>query len=119
MEAEAAGARDEAERLTRKRLAIAATLCLAAPTGAFAEQGDWLLRAGASSVQSAWDGSTCIPVASPLGRPKRALPVGYAIVEDLETGKVLVDADDATVGSDIRARLANGELTATIKSKTS
>ena len=51
--------------------------------------------------------------------PLATLDRGYAIVEDLETGKVLVDADDATVGSDIRARLANGELTATIKSKTS
>ena len=49
--------------------------------------------------------------------PLATLDRGYAIVEDAETGKVLVDASDATVGSDIRARLASGELTATIKSK--
>jgi exodeoxyribonuclease VII large subunit len=49
--------------------------------------------------------------------PLATLDRGYAIVEDAETGKVLVDAADATVGGDIRARLASGELTATIKSK--
>jgi exodeoxyribonuclease VII large subunit len=48
--------------------------------------------------------------------PLATLDRGYAIVEDAETGKVLVDASDATVGNDIRARLANGELTATVKS---
>jgi len=42
-------------------LAIAATLCLAAPTGAFAEQGDWLLRAGASSVQPKDDNLVLAP----------------------------------------------------------
>jgi exodeoxyribonuclease VII large subunit len=51
--------------------------------------------------------------------PLATLDRGYAIVEDVETGKVLVDASNATVGNDIRARLANGELTATIKSKKS
>ena len=49
--------------------------------------------------------------------PLATLERGYAIVEDAETGRVLVDASDATVGSDVRARLATGELTATIKSK--
>ncbi len=49
--------------------------------------------------------------------PLATLDRGYAIVEDADTGKVLVDAADATVGSDIRARLASGELTATVKSK--
>jgi exodeoxyribonuclease VII large subunit len=49
--------------------------------------------------------------------PLATLGRGYAIVEDLETGRVLVDAAAATVGADIRARLATGELTATIKSK--
>ena len=51
--------------------------------------------------------------------PLATLDRGYAIVEDVETGKVLVNAADATVGGDIRARLASGELTATIKSKKS
>ena len=51
--------------------------------------------------------------------PLATLDRGYAIVEDLETGKVLIDAGDATVGSDIRARLASGELTATVRSKKS
>ncbi len=49
--------------------------------------------------------------------PLATLDRGYAIVEDAATGKVLVDAADATVGGDIRARLASGELTATVKSK--
>jgi exodeoxyribonuclease VII large subunit len=49
--------------------------------------------------------------------PLATLDRGYAIVEDLESGKVLVDASHAEIGDDIRARLANGELTATIKSK--
>jgi exodeoxyribonuclease VII large subunit len=49
--------------------------------------------------------------------PLATLDRGYAIVEDAESGKVLVNADEATVGTDIRARLASGELTATVKSK--
>jgi exodeoxyribonuclease VII large subunit len=49
--------------------------------------------------------------------PLATLDRGYAIVEDAATGKVLVSADDASVGGDIRARLADGELTATVKSK--
>ena len=37
--------------------------------------------------------------------------------EDAESAKVLISASDATIGGDIRARLASGELTATVKSK--
>jgi exodeoxyribonuclease VII large subunit len=49
--------------------------------------------------------------------PLATLDRGYAIVEDVESGKVLADAGDATIGGDIRARLAKGELVATVKSK--
>ena len=49
--------------------------------------------------------------------PLATLDRGYAIVEDAESGNVLMNAGNATVGGDIRARLANGELTATVKSK--
>jgi exodeoxyribonuclease VII large subunit len=49
--------------------------------------------------------------------PLATLDRGYAIVEDVESGTVMMNADDAMIGSDIRARLANGELTATVKSK--
>lgn len=49
--------------------------------------------------------------------PLATLDRGYAIVEDLESGKVLTSARHAGVGADIRARLAEGELTATVKSK--
>jgi exodeoxyribonuclease VII large subunit len=49
--------------------------------------------------------------------PLATLVRGYAIVEDEESGKVLTSAADATVGSDIRARLAEGELIATVKSQ--
>jgi exodeoxyribonuclease VII large subunit len=49
--------------------------------------------------------------------PLATLERGYAIVEDAESGKVLMNADDAEVGKDIRARLATGELMATVKSK--
>lgn len=49
--------------------------------------------------------------------PLATLDRGYAIVEDADSGKVLMNAADAEVGTDIRARLANGELTATVKSK--
>jgi exodeoxyribonuclease VII large subunit len=49
--------------------------------------------------------------------PLATLDRGYAIVEDAESGKVLMNSDEATVGTDIRARLASGELTATVKSK--
>jgi len=47
--------------------------------------------------------------------PLATLDRGYAIVEDASTGKVLLKASDASVGNDIRARLAEGELIATIK----
>ena len=48
--------------------------------------------------------------------PLATLDRGYAIVEDATTGKVFLDAGDARVGDDIRARLAKGELVATIRS---
>jgi exodeoxyribonuclease VII large subunit len=47
--------------------------------------------------------------------PLATLERGYAIVEDATSGKVLMSAMDATPGDDIRARLANGELIATVK----
>jgi exodeoxyribonuclease VII large subunit len=49
--------------------------------------------------------------------PLATLERGYAIIEDVATGKVILNSADATVGHDIRARLASGELKATIKSK--
>jgi exodeoxyribonuclease VII large subunit len=49
--------------------------------------------------------------------PLATLERGYAIVEDAVSGKVLVNAADAPEGQDIRARLAQGELLATVKSK--
>jgi exodeoxyribonuclease VII large subunit len=48
--------------------------------------------------------------------PLATLDRGYAIVADAGSGEVLMRAADASVGSDIRARLAKGELTATVKS---
>jgi exodeoxyribonuclease VII large subunit len=48
--------------------------------------------------------------------PLATLDRGYAIVEDASTGKVLLKASDTTPGDDIRARLAEGELIATVKS---
>ena len=48
--------------------------------------------------------------------PLATLERGYAIVEDADSGKVLVRAEDAAVGEDVRARLAHGELIATVKS---
>ncbi|MDA0706864.1 MAG: exodeoxyribonuclease VII large subunit [Proteobacteria bacterium] len=47
--------------------------------------------------------------------PLATLDRGYAIVADAATGKVLLRAADAAVGNDIRARLADGELIATVK----
>ena len=47
--------------------------------------------------------------------PLATLERGYAIVENATTGKVLLKSSDATPGDDIRARLADGELIATVK----
>ncbi len=47
--------------------------------------------------------------------PLATLERGYAIVEDASSGKVLLDAAEATAGDDIRARLAHGQLIATVK----
>ena len=47
--------------------------------------------------------------------PLATLERGYAIVEDASSGKVLLAASDAKPGDDIRARLADGELIATVK----
>jgi len=47
--------------------------------------------------------------------PLATLDRGYAIVEDANTGRVLLRATDASVGDDIRARLAKGELVATVQ----
>jgi exodeoxyribonuclease VII large subunit len=48
--------------------------------------------------------------------PLATLDRGYAIVEDASSGKVLLKASDAAPGDDIRARLAEGELIATVTS---
>jgi exodeoxyribonuclease VII large subunit len=47
--------------------------------------------------------------------PLATLDRGYAIVEDVSSGKVLMNAADASPGDDIRARLAKGELVATVQ----
>jgi exodeoxyribonuclease VII large subunit len=48
--------------------------------------------------------------------PLATLDRGYAIVEDANSGKVLLKASDAVPGDDIRARLAAGSLIATVTS---
>jgi exodeoxyribonuclease VII large subunit len=47
--------------------------------------------------------------------PLATLERGYAIVEEASTGKVLLNPDDIAPGDDVRARLAHGELIATVK----
>ena len=47
--------------------------------------------------------------------PLATLDRGYAIVEDAQSGKVLMSTSDTAPGDDIRARLAHGELIATVK----
>ena len=47
--------------------------------------------------------------------PLATLERGYAIVEEATTGKVLLRPNDVSPGDDIRARLAHGELIATVK----
>ena len=46
--------------------------------------------------------------------PLATLDRGYAIVKSESTGKVLVNANEAAPGDDIRAHLAKGELVATV-----
>ena len=46
--------------------------------------------------------------------PLATLERGYAIVEDTTTGRVLTSAAQTAKGNAIRARLASGELTATV-----
>ena len=48
--------------------------------------------------------------------PLATLDRGYAIVEHAETGKVLLRGSDIGPGEDIRARLARGEIIATVQS---
>ncbi len=48
--------------------------------------------------------------------PLATLDRGYAIVEDASSGKVLLRGSDVAPGDDIRARLAGGELVATVRS---
>lgn len=46
--------------------------------------------------------------------PLATLDRGYAIVMDADSGKALTDASAVTAGSEIRARLHSGELSATV-----
>jgi len=48
--------------------------------------------------------------------PLATLDRGYAIVENLASGKVLLGSSEVAPGDDIRARLARGSLVATVKS---
>ncbi len=47
--------------------------------------------------------------------PLATLERGYAIVENAESGKVLLKASDVAPGDDIRARLSDGVLIATVR----
>ncbi len=47
--------------------------------------------------------------------PLATLDRGYAIVEEASTGKVLLSPKDIAPGDDVRARLAHGELIATVQ----
>ena len=47
--------------------------------------------------------------------PLATLDRGYAIVTKVETGNALLRADEVAAGDDIRAKLSQGELVATIK----
>ena len=47
--------------------------------------------------------------------PLATLDRGYAIVKREDSGAVLMNADDVKTGDDIRAHLARGEFTATVK----
>jgi exodeoxyribonuclease VII large subunit len=47
--------------------------------------------------------------------PLATLDRGYAIVEEASTGKVLLSPAEIAPGDDVRARLAHGELIATVK----
>lgn len=47
--------------------------------------------------------------------PLATLERGYAIASDATTNKVLMHASEVKIGDDIRARLAHGELIATVK----
>ena len=46
--------------------------------------------------------------------PLATLERGYAVVIDVDSGKALTDASTVRTGSDILARLRNGELLATV-----
>jgi exodeoxyribonuclease VII large subunit len=46
--------------------------------------------------------------------PLATLERGYAIVMDADSGKALTDVSTVTTGSEIRARLHAGELSATV-----
>jgi exodeoxyribonuclease VII large subunit len=47
--------------------------------------------------------------------PLATLDRGYAIVKREDSGAVLMNTDDVKTGDDVRARLARGEFTATVK----
>jgi len=47
--------------------------------------------------------------------PLATLERGYAVLQDANTGKVLLHADEVNIGNEIRARLSKGELVATVK----
>ncbi len=47
--------------------------------------------------------------------PLATLDSGYAVLQDADTGKVLLRADEVDIGNNIRARLSKGELLATVR----
>jgi exodeoxyribonuclease VII large subunit len=107
------------ERLTdmQRRLRLAMRQSVAQPGPAIASLWQRLRVAGSQPIAQAQHRLQLAARGLHAVSPLATLDRGYAIVEDLESGKVLIDVNDATVGNDIRARLANGELTATVKSK--
>ncbi len=79
--------------------------------------GTRLVTAGRRQISSAQHRLALAARALNSVSPLATLTRGYAIVTEADTGAVVTRADSVAVGADIRARLAEGELTATVKAR--
>jgi exodeoxyribonuclease VII large subunit len=110
--------RDQLQSLRGALLQLSPAVRVERSIGRVNELGQRLAAAVRQTIakrsQAAGLAARALDAVSPLATLER----GYAIVSDAATGKALARARDVEAGTDIRARLAIGELLATVKEVT-
>jgi exodeoxyribonuclease VII large subunit len=107
--------RDRLQSLRGELLQVCPAVAVERAIGRLNELGQRLSAAGRQSIATRAQALRLAARALDAVSPLATLERGYAIVTDGATGRALVRAGDVESGNEIRAKLAKGELLATVK----